>query len=285
MPSIFPIILNSSNVVPDDNSSYIYKFPRGSINLKNSSLAISQINLFYSWPNIDGLAYNNNTFQIQFPDDSPSTATIYDVVIPDGNYTVEQLNSYLQSFFIKNNKYLINSTTGQHVYYMEFLTNPQTYSIQIVTYEIPSSLAEVPGFVEGGGPGTFHFPGLDSQYAKLIITDNEFGTLLGFEPGTYFGDDNISSKTPQISPVSSILVQCSMVSNIFTNPDNIIYSFVSGSVEYGRMLSVTNQDIQYSNVNNGFYNEVKINFIDNNFKRLNIKDNNLIIYLIVKIND
>ena len=282
MPSIFPIILNSTNVVSDDdNSSYIYKFPRGSITLKNASIAVSQITLFYSWPNIDGAAYNNNKFQIEFPDDSAAGKTVYDVTIPDGNYTVEQINSYLQSFFIQNSKYLINSTTGQHLYYFELLTNPTTYKIQLVTYQIPTALPT--GYSEGGGPGSFHFPTV-SSYCKMIISNNNFGSLLGFVPGTYSGDV-VSTKTPQMSPVSSVLVTCSLINNKFTNPNNIIYSFVSGSVEYGRMLSVTNQDIQYSNIADGFYNEVRINFIDNNFNPLNIKDTNLIIYLIVKIDD
>jgi hypothetical protein len=278
MSSIFPIILNSANAVPGDTSKYVYKFPRGSINLKNASVAVGQINMFYSWGNINKALYNNADFQIIYPDGSPLSFTEYNVTIPDGNYTIEDINKYLQSVFITNKKYLVNNTTGSYKYFMELLANPQTYSIQLIAYEIPTSLPT--GY--STPPGGFSFPAQPNQKPALVIaSNNNFGTLLGFSAGAFF--DHISDITPQMSPVSSVLVTCSLINNKFTNPNNIIFSFVSGSAEYGRMLSIQNQNLVFSNIDDGVYTEVTINFIDNNFKRLIIKDTNLVIYLIVKI--
>ena len=280
--SIFPIILNQSNAVSGDSSTYIYKFPRGSIKLKSASVALSQLNLFYSWANISKAFYNNSEFSIIFPDGSPSEFAQYDIVIPDGNYTIEDINRYIQSVFITNKKYLINNATGDYRYFMEILANPTTYSIQLITYDIPNSLPS--GYSEPPGGFTGGFPATGTLQPSLIISSiNKFGDLIGFLPGFHFS--SVSQKTPQMSPVSSVLVTCSLVNNKFTNPNNIIFSFVSGSTEYGRMMSIQNQDIQYSRIDDGLYTEVAISFIDNNFRRLNIKDTNLVIYLIVKIDE
>lgn len=281
MPSLFPIILNSTNAVAGDPSSYVYKFPRGSINLKNASVALSQINLFYSWGNINKSQYNNADFQIIFPDGTPATFTEYNITIPDGNYTIEDLNKYLQAFFITNKKYLINTTTGQYRYYMELISNPQTYSIQLITYDIPTSMPT--GYSHPTG-GFFSFPIAPNQQPSLVIpSNNNFGKLIGFSSGPWFS--HISDFTPQMSPVSSVLVTCSLINNKFTNPNDVIFSFVSGTTEYGHMLAVQSQDLVYANIDDGLYTHVTIKFLDNNFQRLYIKDTNLIIYLIVKIED
>ena len=278
MPSsIFPIILNSTNSVQDDPSTYLYKFPRGSVNLKNASVALSQINLFYSWGNINKSLYNNSEFSIIFPDGTVGGSTTYDVTVPDGNYTIEDLNRYLQKVFIDNRKYLISVSTGNNIYYMELVANPNTYSIQLICYDIPTLLPP-----ETLDPG-FSYPTVAGQKPTLVIKNNNFGKLIGFNVGNH--TTSLSQITPQMSPVSSVLVTCSLINNKFTNPNDVIYSFVSGSTEYGRMLSIQNQDLVYSNIDDGVYTHVSIKFIDNNFNRLNIKDTNLIIYLIVRIDE
>lgn len=276
--SIFPIILNSSHVDPNDLSTYTYKFPRGSAIFKNASVAISQINIFYSWRNIDKSAYNNNQFKLIFPN-ATSLIQEYDVIIPDGNYDVAALNSFLQHWSIQNGCYLRNDVTQQNRYYIELVTHPETYKIQLISYEIPTSIP--PGY---SNPGNMTFPiqaGL-TPVMKILSTNN-FGQLLGFNPGEY--GSHMSDVVPQMSPVSSVLVGCSLVHNKFTNPDNILLSFVSGKNEYGSMIQVQNQDIQYSKIEDGTYTQLQIKFYTNEFKRLNILDPNLIVYLIIKIDN
>jgi hypothetical protein len=279
MPEVFPIVLNSNNADANDTSSYTYKFPRGSVNFKNASIGLSQVNLFYSWRNIDKANFNNSEFDIIFPDGTAPGFTQYNITIPDGNYTIEDLNFYIQKWSIDNNKYLINNTTNRNVYYLELLANPTTYKIQLITYNIPTSLPS--GFSQPTN-ATFSFPTQANQQPSLaVLSNNNFGKLIGFPHGIYFSA--VSSETPQMSPISSVLVRCSLLNNKFSNPNDVIFSFVSGTTEYGHMLSVQNQDIVYSNIPDGLYTHLTIKFVDNQFKRLNIIDTNLIIYLIVKI--
>jgi hypothetical protein len=271
---IFPIVLNSSNYVNDN--TYTYKFPRGSVFLKNSSVSLSQVNLYYSWPNIDA-QYNNSTFKLVWPDSSIPGFTEYDISVPYGNYTISDLNNFLQHWSIQNGKYLINNATGQYVYYLELLTNPQKYTVQFVSHPLPTSLPA--GY---SNPAGMTFP-IASIGPTLVTLNNNFGDLIGFEKSSaYFTSE--STKTPELNPVSSVLVTCSLINNRFTSPNNIIYSFVSGSATYGSMLSIANQDMVFTNISEGHYKEVSISFLSDKLSPLSIRDKSLIIYLIVKIN-
>lgn len=280
MPTeIYPIVLNSNNVDPNDNSRYIYRFPRGSTRLRSASVAISQINLFYSWANINASLYNNHQFQLIVPDGSTLGFTEYTITVPDGNYSIEDLNKFLQNWFISQKMYFTNNSTGQLLFYYEIVANKNLYKVQLIASKLPTSCPA--GYTDHG----FSYPTIaDQQMTMVFLPHNNFNDLLGFDKGQgYF--DAVSTKTPQMSPVSSVLVTCSLINNRFSNPNNILFSFVSGSTEFGRMLSIQNQDIQWTNIEDGIYTEVIITFISQDFKRLIIQDNNLIIYLLLKIDE
>jgi hypothetical protein len=280
MPTTFPLVINKNDVVAGDNSSYIYRFPRGSINFKNASVALMQCNLYYSWGNINAALYNNNQFQIIFPDGTPNTFTEYTVTIPDGNYTVQDLNRFLQSFFVANNKYHINATTGAFRYYYEITTNPNTYKIQLVASEIPTSLPS--GF--NNPPGGFSYPSQASQQPSLVVMpNNNFGRLIGFSQGAYF--DASSNLVPEMSPVSTVFIRCSLLNNKFTNPNDIIYGFTTANTTYGSMMQLEPQNLVFNKIEDGTRTEVKIHFTDQDNMRLNIIDTALVIILLIQIDD
>ena len=274
MPAeIHPIILNQNNNV--DDNTYTYTFSKGASHLKGASIALSECNIFYSWQNITA-RFNNNSFSIIFPDNSVPTFSLYDITIPDGNYTVEDLNQFLQQWQIDNKKYLVNNTSLKNYYFIELVTRPHTYQIQLIMYDIPTALP-----VGYSNPAGMVFPAVVSK-ASLVLKNNKFGDLIAFESNSvYFSA--LSTKTPQMSPISSILMSCNLVNSGFSNPSNILYSFVSGSTEYGRMISVQNQSIEFLKIPDGVYRELTIKFMDDKFRPLIIKDHSLIIYLLIKI--
>ena len=271
---MYPIVLNSTHAI--DKNTYEYKFPRGTVKFFNSEVALAQVNLYYSWPNITAIN-NNQTFKFIWPDGSGPQFTEYTVTVPEGNYTIEDLDAYLQYFCIQNGLYLVNSS-GLNVYYVQFLANPQTYKIDFISRPIPTALPA--GY---SNPGSMTFPNT-SHPPTLLILENDFGKLIGFEPGGYFTAS--STFTPQVSPVSSILVTCSLINNPLSNPSNIFYSFTTAGVKYGSMINVVNQDVgaSYSPITDGLYQSVVIKFITQDFKPLNILDQNLIIYLVIRQN-
>jgi len=85
--------------------------------------------------------------------------------------------------------------------------------------------------------------------------------------------------------ISSILVRCNLINNVFSNPNDVIYSLVSHGVEYGGLISSVAPNIIFSRIPDGYYESVVIKFVDNQFRRLDILDTNLVIYLIIKIDE
>lgn len=63
----YNILLNSSNVVGQNNNTYKFDFIKGSLKVpENSSIAISQVTIPYSWYNVTSLL-KNNTFSYTMP--------------------------------------------------------------------------------------------------------------------------------------------------------------------------------------------------------------------------
>lgn len=278
--SSFNIVLNQNNVVPgSNNSEYTYRFPRGSINLKNASVAIQKISMYYSWNNVTD-ALNNRAFKILFP--TGSSFTELDVVLPEGHYTLPQINAYMQKVMIDNHLYHINQTTGAYRYYLELKENSSTYSIDLVCYTLPTAL---PGGYNEPTGSTFPYPSMPNQQPSLITLDNNFRFLIGFSAiGAYF--DHSSDITPQMSGgISSVLVRNSLINNKFCNPPDIAFAFTSHGVEFGGLISVEPATLLFNRIEDGFYDHVTIRFIDNLFRRLNILDSNICILLIIQLDE
>lgn len=270
--SLFPIILTGKNY---ENGTFTYKFARGSQKLQGAKLAFNSISIFYSWVNISKKEYNNSTFQVVHP--FGNTFKELNLDIPDGNYTIAQINQYLQKQLVINNLYLI-SPTGAYVYFMELLANESQYAIELRLYDIPTSLPV--GYTNKG----FEFPPVISKPTFICLNNSNFNLLLGFEKTAYM-NSHISTFTPEMSPVSAVIIGCDIIENHLANPSSLLYSFTSTSVPYGSIISKEAQDLVFLNIKDGIYNSLSITLYDDKFNKLNIKDSSCVIYLLLKVYD
>jgi hypothetical protein len=278
--SSFNIVINQNNVVAgSNNSEYTYRFPRGSINLKNASVAIQKISMYYSWQNVTD-ELNNRAFKLLFP--TGASFTELDVILPVGNYTIEQINAYMQSVMVQNHLYHVNAATGAFRYYIELKSNPTKYTIDLICHDLPTTLPS--GWNEPNG-ATFPYPTQSGQQPSLITLDNNFRFLIGFSSiGAYF--DHSSDITPQMSGgISSILVRNSLINNKFSNPPDICLAFTSHGSEYGSLISVEPATMVFNRIEDGFYDHITIRFVDNLFRRLNILDPNLCVLIIIQADE
>ena len=145
------------------------------MDLSNYDIALADLSLYYSWYSISQ-AQNNNRFSIQFP--SGSGNSTLNITIPDGTYSVGDLNNYLQFFFFSNGLYIQNSTTGTIAYYIQFVENPTAYRVQLISYALPTSLPA--GSTNGGG---ITFPTVSRQ-PQLVVNQTGVGSIIGFSNGT-----------------------------------------------------------------------------------------------------
>lgn len=271
------LVLNSSNIQSGNSysDSWDYNFP-GNASFHDEQISVSQISIYYSWRNISS-TYGNNTFSYVWCDGTTTSVTI-----PDGYYSIDDLNAYLQSVMVSKTHYLVNSS-GQYVYYLEFVTSSTYYSVVLNSYPVPTALPT--GYSTPSGV-TWSFPAT-AKTPQLVTTNSGFNSIIGFNSGTYPTSQQTttysktSDVTPQVSPVNSLIVTCSLVSNNIGVPDNVIYSF-SPNASYGSIINVSPPVPIWCDIKNGCYNKMTITIRDQNYNRVKFLDTQGIILLSVK---
>ena len=264
------IILNSNHSVSSDNNEYRYSFPAGCATFKNNTIGLSKATMYYSWENIKA---TNNGLSYTWVDGTEVT------VDPDaGYYTVDDLNSYLQSKMISEGHYLLDSN-GDYVYYLQLRENSVYYSVQIDCFAVPTSLPS--GYTKAG---TWDFPDTASTPQ---VTVGSICDVLGFTAGTYPTEVQssdysvLSDYTPQVTPVLSVYVTCSLVNNNLSIPSDLLYCFTP-DVDYGSSFSIEPQAPVHYEIQDGSYNQLTVRFYDQDMSPLVIKDPNIVILLEVR---
>jgi hypothetical protein len=285
------LVINKSNVVVgSNNTEYEYAFPQGGIRLEQGEkVALSSITMFYSTPNITSL-YNNNKFQYLWVD-----GFTYDVNIPDGFYEVSNINDFLHQTFINNKHYLVETATGNFVYFLTLVANNVTYKIDLTAFPINTTL--YPGATYNLPAGaTWVVPVGSAVNPQLnILGAYTFGSVIGFANpianNLYPAVNNIttttivsSTITPQVSPLSTFTLKCSLVNNNYTIPNSIIYSFPPFGT-FGSQFSVTPPEFSFIDVNAGSYANFRVSLTDQEDKPIVILDPDITILLVIKAKD
>lgn len=268
----FPIVLNSTNYV--SNNTYRINFPTA-INLSGWECALSNLSIYYSWFNINEFPLNNNKFNLTMP----SNASL-NITIPDGAYNISNLNEYLQFRLIQAGYYISNNTTGQNTYYSAFVLSQTSYSLQFITYPIPTSLPA--GFTSGG----MAFPASANQHQQLtILSTNNFKDIVGYYSGTYPATATNagtqvknSDYTPNVQPISSLQLRVSCLSNPFSSNNQLLHVFTTRGVSFGSNIDGSPNFEQFVPCE-GSHKEITVSFFDQLGNVVNILDRNLVIKL------
>jgi hypothetical protein len=276
----YPLILNNSNVVDDAyGNRFRYQFPVGSVSFgKDARVALGSLSIYYSWFNITA-DLGNNEFSFNWTDGSGTTQ--YDITVPDGFYSIEDLNSYIQYFCVQNGLYLVDAG-GEYIYYIEMLTNATSYAIQVNTYAFPDALP--PGY---SNPNLLTFPATP-QTTQLIVPDTNFKNIIGFANGVYPNaiqtstQSFLSTFTPQVSPTQSVIVSCSLAQNSYSNPNTIIYNFAPDGTPFGSAITVNPNEYIFCGIAPGAHNDITVEFLDQNYNKIKIIDSNATIKLLIK---
>jgi hypothetical protein len=279
----YSVILNSKNIVPGSNNSVLkYDFDTA-LKFENAQVAVNTVNIYFSWFNISD-ALNNNKFSYKWFDIDGNLTQVFNIVIKDGYYNVNNLNEYIQSILVSRGHYLVHEPSGKFVYHIELVTNPVYYTIEMNLYAM-MSLASA-GAIYIKGSTDWGLPNEATTIQVILNSTNLFSSLIGFENGTYpeVSDTNnyifSSTKAPVMDPISSLMMTCSFASQGgFSNPDNIIYSFTSSGVKFGGLVEKQPVLENYVNIRDGTYSNFTIELLNQNFQRINIKDSDMLIIL------
>jgi len=285
----FTLVINNSNVVnTNTNATYEYKFIGGGFTIDNDmEVMLSSAQIPYSIFNITS-AYNNNKFRLSFPTGALGTSyTNFDITIPDGFYTIEDFNTYMQQFAITNGLYLIDAS-GNNVYYYAFYVNQSSYSIQILLYTVPRSLPA--GWSQPANWIGYSTHTTDRTPFISIFSSNIFGNYIGFLPGLYpsvlpqtTNYSVLSNKKPPIaSIVNSIIVHCSLVNNPVVSPSDILDAFQIQGATFGQNINYQPSVEKFVKLTKGSYSSMIITLTDQNNNVIYLNDPNILLTLLFR---
>jgi len=272
------IILTTANVEENSNNTkLVYNFPSGGYRFKNDMIAVLSIYQYFSIFNIT-ISHENNTFSYVWFD-----GVEYNITIPDGYYEISDMNAYFQSVMIANTHYMTNSA-GQFIYFLEFIVNTSRYAVQINSYPLDTTIQSSNGYILPTG-ATWSVPAT-STLSQFNINTTGFGEVLGYEIGSYpksqVGSSTLSflsSKAPQITPYSSILVSCNLVNNRAVIPSNILTSYTPLGTSIGSLFTFEPNYLQFAYVEDGQYTQLVLEFRDQLSRSIVIRDPNMLITL------
>ena len=265
------IVLNSSNLDQNGYSNkYSMNFLSGFNNSQgNVSIAVSSVSLYFSWFNISS-ALGNNRIDLIYP--TAGAPTTIQITIPDGYYSVQTLNEYLQSVMISNNVYMTDAS-GNNVYYLEVITNPTYYSIDFNFYLVPSSVPSgYTSHFSSGLPAVATTP-------QITIYDN-FSTYCGISAGTYPAittatTTNASTTTPQVDKVQSLILCCDCIDNKLADRPSLLYSFPVNS-SFGGLLKAEPHQYMFMKLRPGNLTRISFEFFDQDYNKILMRDNNIL---------
>lgn len=270
-------IFNAATQLKPYNKLYLNM---GSTSLAGKKIALSKLNVFYSWPNI---STTNNTFSISWPTGAGAYSD-FSITIPAySNYSsVEDLNDYLKTILIANGLYIINTTSGDYLYYMSFVSNPNLYGVSLVQNLVPTSLPS--GY---SLPSNFiSWPSV-SRTMKFTTDTSDFNKLIGFAASTIFNGNTSaivynSTITAQLSPVSSVNITLNLANNpLSLNVDStVIYTFTTKDTAYGSIINVEPINLVYYDITSS-NNLLILSFTDQDGRALYIQDSQISALLLV----
>jgi hypothetical protein len=282
------VFFNNSNIVNRANNQLVYRFTN-TTKFKNAKIALKSISMYYSWFNISE-DYSNNQFQYTWFDNTGVLNQTITVHIPSGSYSIETLNEYFQSQMIANGHYVTRTVNSQvsNIYFFELVSNSTFYKFQINSYPMPTSVQNDATYQYTKPVGaTWIYPAVATTPQIIIQTTNNFKTLLGFLPGSYppvvqqTKYDVLGQEVPQIDPVSSLLLTCSLVNQRYSYPNTILYSFVNNASSFGSTLTSEPNALSWARIADGSYNEISLSIIDQSFNNISILDPMMVIALLI----
>ena len=274
------IVINSSNFVKNSGNTFIYSLPSSVKLTTKSKCGVAAISVYNSTFNISS-ARGNNTITFDFHAASTISKTY---TIPDGYYSVSDLNFFLQSKMYADNLYVFTNNGANVVYFFEIVLNSVQYATQLNSYYLPTAgEAATLGYTKPSG-ASWAFP--VANRTPQLTFNAAFGNLIGFNAQTYpasvqaTNQSKISEKSPNISPIDSYILTCNMVNSKYSIPNNVFFALpLTGSL--GSLITFNSSNLILNDIAPNIYSNVVIQFYDQLFNRLDMRDVEIVVSIVI----
>ena len=231
------IVLTTANSKTSENHKLRLELS-SDLRLNESVVSLSHLNLYYTWNNFSE-QYGNNRFWYLH---KPSGTTVR-VIIPDGSYSVEDINNFLHLTMTDNNHVNADGTFGINIY-ANLTYNRVTIRVS-ADFEVTlhAGIRESLGFEQSQNP----------------LTNGAFNGL----------------NTAKIERVNNVLVHCNLVNNRILYDSSILHAFVPNG-SFGSLLNVSPNYPFWRNTRNASFNQIEVWFTNQNNEPLEIEDDILV---------
>ena len=271
------IIINSTHFDASSNNKFVYRFPTNTKFSKGSSVALQSITLNNNFYNIES-AKGNNTISIIW---NAAETVKHDIVIPDGYYTIDRLNEYLHNQCKTLGLYVINPK-GVPLYLFQIYQNPTSNECVLSIGTIPSVDDAVLLDYKKPENAKWDFPA-EEKTIQIVVSSQAMGQLIGFVEKTYpeeVGNKKVKFRStfpPHPNTTHSLILTCNLISSKYSNPINILCTIpISG--RFGTIMHFTQPSL-HNDIPEGYYNNIVIEFLDQNFNKISLRDPEIIITL------
>ena len=225
--------------------------------------------------------------------------------IPDGYYTADTMNKYLQQMMISNNLYLTDGVNGQtSLFYLEIAQNPAFYALQVNVHPLPTTLSNTQSYPVGAkwtllNDGTKYNP----QLILPVEIQSWFGyssTIQDFNIGfdaynnmsipksitALNGMDYyyLSTVCPKLNSINSLVLCCNLINSDFSIPSNLFFN-IPLSASFGNLITVNPFDPSLCNVRGGYESNIEITIFDTDFNPISIRDTDITLTLVINRSD
>lgn len=281
MSVCYPLIITKNNLVPGSTNTYTYNFS-SNVDMSNIDIGLGSASIWFSWRNITS-AKNNNKFSIIHP--TLAGNTTLNLTIPDGGYNISDINNYLRYYLVNNGYFIQNTSSGEQVVYAMFQVNPSTYTVEFVSYPMPTSLPS--GFTAGSA---ITFP-TTTRAPQLIVSQAGFGTVIGFALGTFPATQqtilSTSSSTlvPEVSDVTNVVLTLDSAMNPFAPNSKVIHSISPAGYAYASLIKSEPNEISWVPQQSGWRQSITLQLVNQNLIPIEQYDTDVTIKLLLRMRD
>jgi hypothetical protein len=271
------IVINSSNYVIGSGNRFEYRLPQTSYFPAGSGIGVSNIAIYNSIQNINEKR-GNNLVTLNW------LGTEYTFKIENGYYSVSDLNHYLQNQCILNGLYVTANSGADNVYFIELVINSIRYSTSLNLYVIPTDAqASSLGYTKPSN-ATWSYP--VSPQTPSFTFGQQFGNLIGQTFGTYGKNQYtniqyLSTQTPVISPVDSLILTCNLINSKYSIPSNILFT-VPISSALGSLIQVNISSIVLNDILPQNFSSISITIYDQLFNAVELQDTEMTLTLVIE---
>ena len=240
-----PLLISSRDGKDNSQShDFTVRFNRGLEFDKNKNymVALGSITMSYSWHNVS-TKYNNN--KLKYSSDSGKTWNT--ITLPDGNFSYEEIESYIQS---------------------EIESNGHTKDGITITF-VPLFLKVLLTLKSG---------------FQVDLKTGDFGKLLGFEKKIYTATQ-YSPKLPDITrSVDNVFIHTDIISDsvVSSNKSDVIYSFSVDNLELSYPFHIEPIHLVFNKINTNRIRELRIYVTDELNRPLDLNNESVSLKLIIR---